>query len=168
MFDRDLLRTHRYEFSYVVGRFMVEHLARVHRAFDGDLQLALVLGTIGQYNASRFFEEAVGRSAEPVDARVARGDHLPFLRPCNAMSVAASTGIPRETVRRKIKWLIERGFVEQVGRDKLYITRQASAHFADFDHETMERFAALMTQVSRIADQRAAAKAGAGSGTLRR
>jgi hypothetical protein len=152
--DRELLRTHRIEFSYLVGRFMVEHLARVHRAFDGDLAAALVLGTIAQYNTARFFEGPAAASAEPAQALVARGEHVPHLRPCNAMSVAASTGIPRETVRRKIKWLVERGWVQQVGRDKLFMTAKAAPHFEQFDNETMERFAALMSHVRGLAERR--------------
>jgi DNA-binding transcriptional regulator YhcF (GntR family) len=163
--DRELLRNHRMEFSFLVGRFMVEHLARVHRAFDGDLATALVLGTIGQYNATRFFEGPAAASPEPADVLIARGEHLPHLRPCNAMSVASSTGIPRETVRRKIKWLVAQGWVEQVGRDKLYITRKASEHFAEFDHDTMERFAALMSSVSATAERRSRSKPAVAGGS---
>lgn len=151
---RDLVRNHRIEFSYTVGRFVVEHLARVHRAFDGDLSMALVLGTIGQYNARHFFDEVAPRLAEPPDALIARGEHRPHLRPCNAMSVAASTGIPRETVRRKIKWLVAHGFVDQAGRDKLYVTGKAAQHFAEFDLETMERFAALVDQLQEVTRRR--------------
>jgi hypothetical protein len=155
--DRELLQEHRIEFSYYVGRFMVEHLARVHRQFDGDLSMALVLGTIGQYNATRFFEQVVARSDEPPQALYERREHEPHLRPCNASSVSASTGIPRETVRRKIKRLVEQGFVTQVGRDKLYVTRKAADHFAQFDHETMERMMALLGQIETVARRRSAA-----------
>lgn len=156
MLDRDFVARHRLDFSYLVGRFMVEHLARVHRAFEGDLSLALILGTIGQYNARRFFEEVAARSGESAHDLIARGEHLPHLRPCNAMSVSASTGIPRETVRRKIRWLVDRGFVEQRARDKLYITRNASKHFAEFDLETMERFRTLIMEVETLALRRRA------------
>jgi DNA-binding transcriptional regulator YhcF (GntR family) len=154
--DRELLKSHRIEFSYHVGRFMVEHLARVHRQFDGDLAMALVLGTIGQYNASRFFEQVAARSDEPTQELYERGEHLPHLKACNASSVSASTGIPRETVRRKIRRLIEMGFVQQVGRDKLFITQRAADHFVDFDAGTMERMMVLIAQVQAIAERRRA------------
>ena len=35
MLDRDRLREHHFEVSYLLGRFMTEHLVRVNRAFDG-------------------------------------------------------------------------------------------------------------------------------------
>jgi hypothetical protein len=157
--DRDLIRTHHIDFSYLVGRFMVEHLARVHRAFDGDLLAALVLGTIGQHNMRLFYDEVVAKSTESIEELVARGAHVTYLRPCNAMSVSASTGIPRETVRRKIRLLAERGWVEQVGRDKLYITRAVARHFMDFDIETVERFCATADRIVLTAERRAAGAA---------
>lgn len=145
--DRDLIRTHHIDFSYLVGRFMVEHLARVHRAFDGDLLAALVLGTIGQHNMRLFYDEVVAKSTESIEELVARGAHVTYLRPCNAMSVSASTGIPRETVRRKIRWLVEKGWVQQVARDKLFVTGEASRHFKEFDVETVDRFHAASMQL---------------------
>jgi hypothetical protein len=147
LLDRDHLRRHHVEFSFLTGRFMVEHLVRVHQAFGGDVIAAIVLGTIGQYNARRFFDEVAARSDEPADELIARGEHIPYLRPCNAMSVSASTGIPRETVRRKIRWLVEQGWVQQVGRDKLFVTGEAARYFRDFDVETVDRFHATSMQV---------------------
>jgi hypothetical protein len=154
MLDREQLRLHHSDFSYLVGRFMVEHLVRVHRAFDGDVLAAIVLGTIGQHNVRRFYDEVVSKSDETLTELVARGAHEGHVRPCNAMSVASSTGIPRETVRRKIRWLVERGWVMQVGRDQLYITRAVSQHFAAFDIETVERFCDAWSQVAAAMERR--------------
>jgi hypothetical protein len=156
MLDRDHLRRHHVEFSFLTGRFMVDHLVRVHQAFGGDLIAAIVLGTIGQYNARRFFEEVAAKSDESADELIARGEHLPYMRPCNAMSVSASSGIPRETVRRKIRWLVEKGWVQQVGRDKLFVTGEASRHFKEFDVETVDRFHAASMQVVMTLQKRMA------------
>jgi hypothetical protein len=159
MLDREVLRQHHSEFSYLVGRFMVEHLVRVHRAFDGDVVAAIVLGTIGQHNVRLFYDEVVAKSDESLTELVARGAHVPYLRPCNAMSVAASTGIPRETVRRKIRWLIERGWIEQAGRDKLFLSRAVAQHFAAFDVETVENFASAWSRLATMMERRRAVAA---------
>jgi hypothetical protein len=156
MLDRDHLRRHHIEFSCLTGRFMVDHLVRVHQAFGGDLIAAIVLGTIGQYNVRRFLEEVAAKSEESADELIARGEHLQYVRPCNAMSVSASTGIPRETVRRKIRWLVEKGWVQQVGRDKLFVTGEASRHFKEFDVETVDRFHAASMQVVMTLQKRMA------------
>lgn len=147
--DREFLREHQTEYTYLVGRFMVEHLVRVHRAFEGDIAAAVVLGTIAHYNYRRFYEEVVQHSREPMRDLCARGEHLPLMRPCNAMSVSESTGIPRETVRRKIKWLIARGWVRQEGRDRLCVGPTVGTEFAQFDAEMLEHFNHLLGMLQR-------------------
>ena len=140
MLDRQRLREHHTEVSYLLGRFMTEHLVRVNQAFDGDLTAAVVLGVIAHYNLRRFYDEVAAGSSEGLHALLARGAHRDFLRPCNAMSVSASTGIPRETVRRKIAWLVDKGWIQKAGRDKLVVTPKARQDFAEFDLEALERF----------------------------
>ena len=138
--DRRLVRRHHLEFSYISGRYMLEHLARVYRAFDGDIVAALVLGTVGQHNARRFYDEVVANSPETYEELREASTNPERLRPCNTMSVSMSTGIPRETVRRKVQWLIQKGWLRQEGRDKLFVTEAAARDFAEFDIETIELF----------------------------
>lgn len=63
MLDPEFVRAHRLELSYLTGRFLTEHLIRVHAAFEGDLTAALVLGTIGQHYIQRFYDEYARDSA---------------------------------------------------------------------------------------------------------
>ena len=51
------------------------------------------------------------------------------LKPCNAYSIAAATGLPRETVRRKIGRLIELGWICREDNGHLYITEVALEQF---------------------------------------
>jgi hypothetical protein len=162
MLDRQRLREHHIEVSYLLGRFMTEHLIRVNQAFGGDLTAAVVLAVIGQYNVRRYYDEIAARSEEGLHALVTKGAHRDFLRPCNAMSVSASTGIPRETVRRKIAWLVEKGWIQKAGRDKLLVTSQARHDFADFDLEALERFYDAASRILPLLAPR-----GTGAGTRR-
>ncbi len=41
---------------------------------------------------------------------------------CSAISLAAATGLPRETIRRKVARLIELGWLEKTGRADVRIT----------------------------------------------
>ena len=78
------------------------------RAICGDdLDAVLVLLVIIQ-RANRHPDFA---GLEPDNLRLKPPDELPSLG-INLRSVADSTGIPRETVRRKVKALAERGLVE--------------------------------------------------------
>jgi hypothetical protein len=153
--DQKTLREHRAEFSYFLNRCITEHLVRLSRAFEGDLTAAVVLGTIGQYNVRRFHDEVVTKSGTTLLEALRSGAHREHLRPCNAMSVASSTGIPRETVRRKIAWLVARGWVRRAGRDQLYIDEGVVRDFAEFNVATVELFVGMLTQFDAAVPRRA-------------
>lgn len=154
MVDRKKLREHHYEVTYVLGRFLTEHLIRVYAAFDGDLTAAIVLGVIGQHNYRRYYTESGRKLEGHFHELVARGDHLPHARPCNALSISDSTGIPRETVRRKIRMLIRKGWVKQVDRDKLIVTEVPAQHFVEFNMDTFEWFHSAAEEVLELAKRR--------------
>jgi hypothetical protein len=94
----------------VVNMFIVRHLVRLYDAFDGDLTAAIVLGEVAHHNLSAYLARATSAR------RTAAGDteHVPdrsdYL-PTNAFSIAQVTGIPRQTVRRKVKALVARGWL---------------------------------------------------------
>jgi hypothetical protein len=152
--DRNKMREHHFEVTFVLGRFMNEHLIRVYKAFDGDITAAIVLGTIGQYNYQRYYAEVGEKSADGFHQLVAEGEHLAHGRTCNAMSISESTGIPRETVRRKIRALIKKGWLKQLGPDKLVVTSLPARHFAEFNLETLEQFHSAAQDVLRLVQRR--------------
>ncbi len=65
------------------------------------------------------------------------------LRPCNAYSIAAATGLPRETVRRKIARLTELGWINRRRNGHLYVSSDALAKFGEvlFSRELPELLA---------------------------
>jgi hypothetical protein len=154
MLDKNRMRQHHLEVTYVLGRLFTEHFIRVYQAFDGDLTAAIVLGTIGQYNYRRYYAEVGAKSPDGFHRVVERGEHEPHARPCNAMSISQSTGIPRETVRRKIRKLVAKGWVRRAGPDKLIVTRAPARHFAEFDLETLEQFVVAAREILGLVERR--------------
>ena len=88
-------------------------------AIYGDLSLDLVslslLKEIAQHNLEPFAQP--GGSGFPRDA-----EEMKQMRGCNAFSLSEATGIPRETVRRKVKQLVELGLIESHNRKGLFVT----------------------------------------------
>ena len=151
MIDREQLLQRRRELSYVSGRFMTEHLIRVHQLFEGDLTAAVVLATVAQHGVQRYYEEIARDSAEGFDRLVADGAHVDHLRPCNALSVSHATGIPRETVRRKVRWLAAAGMArDRDERGRLSVVPRMADDFAEFDLETIERLHACSAAMQRV------------------
>ena len=57
--------------------------------------------------------------------------HPEVLRPCNALSIAEATGIPRETVRRKVLTLIDRGMVYRAANGHLFVHPSVPQRFEE-------------------------------------
>jgi hypothetical protein len=150
------------ELSYLLGRFFSEHLVRVHRLFEGDLTEAIVLATIAQHNVQRYYEQVARDAAPGLDGLVRQGRHIAHLRPCNALSVSAATGVPRETVRRKVKRLVERGWVTAGPRGALQVTPNLHRRFEEFDRETVALFARAAREIMPLIDAPPGASPAAG------
>ena len=60
------------------------------------------------------------------------------MRPCNSLSIADASGIPRETVRRKVVTLIERGAIYRDAQGYLYITPNVGDNYEDMTAELVE------------------------------
>jgi DNA-binding transcriptional ArsR family regulator len=114
--------------TVLMTEFFMDYLRKLHQAFDGDLTAALVLGEIGQANTRRFVR-ALHPDALPtwmVDTEVRES----VLRGCNGLSVSMASGIPRETVRRKIKALEDDGLIAPHPDGGWAATETAAARFS--------------------------------------
>jgi DNA-binding MarR family transcriptional regulator len=94
------------DYQYRFVEFFVEHLEDVSRAFRGDLQQMMVLAIIGQVKL-RVVRDAILAGEDPAT--------LPPER-CGigASRIADVTAIPRQTVRRKLELLEQRGWIERL------------------------------------------------------
>ena len=95
-------------FIFLVGNYLHRIECERRGLYDGDLDLAVVAEMIGTAGVEPGMRDAAYREkhkdfagAIPVDEQ----------RAVNASSIAVAAGIPRETVRRKIRKLLELGIV---------------------------------------------------------
>jgi len=100
---------------------LTRHLIACRDAFGGDLDLFLVFTIIGE----RSFTPRNAPAAMTVEefrtspVRTVRSVAI------NLQSIADYSGIPRETVRRKVRALIERGWIERDGQGLIAVTDRA-------------------------------------------
>lgn len=133
---------------FLINDFILNHLCRVHDRFNGDLELALILGEIAHYNVRHVLVE---RPQRLTPNEVMEQPHrLSSAKGCNALSISAATGIARETVRRKIKILEECGWIRRDSAGELVITDAPSRDFADFNRETAERFLPVFQKLNAL------------------
>ncbi|MDY0065832.1 MAG: hypothetical protein RBS02_05575 [Steroidobacteraceae bacterium] len=119
--------THQTMLSTYASQFTINTLRRAYRLFDGDLTLFLVFGEIAHYNMSRALQALNLREApdSPRWKVLMRGLQAQKIKPCNALSISEATGIPRETVRRKVKELEQRGWLIREGARSLTLAPRA-------------------------------------------
>jgi predicted DNA-binding transcriptional regulator len=91
---------------------------RERRAFYGtDLDTASIAETVGIATIEADMRDPAFREAFGDYRKVVGAERQ---RPINALSVAAATGIPRETVRRKLKALVKKGVLAEKDGGYIY------------------------------------------------
>lgn len=122
---------------------MVRHLLLLYREFEGDLLLPIILGEIALHNVKKLYtvEKTCLKALRDIPKGVERRR---YLEPTNAFSISEATGIPRETVRRKIFKLVEKGWVVKGSRGELLITEDVSEYFTrNFNKELLTELLAV-------------------------
>ena len=116
------------EIAIRMGHFFLRYLSRLYREFDGDLALPIVLGEIAHHNIAGFYS---AQGPLPLTAPTQWFEPISYARltPCNAFSLSAATGIPRETVRRKIATLVKRGWVKRNAKGEVVLVSTVARHF---------------------------------------
>ena len=100
-------------FIYMLGNY-IHRIERERRAvYFGDLELARVAEIIGAAGVEPGMRDAAFRAQHATFDSIVGVEGQ---RAVNATSIASATGIPRETVRRKLKHLLKLGVIVEKGR----------------------------------------------------
>ena len=130
--DPAQVRRHLSTVALVMNDHYLRYLLQLYAAFDGDIVAAIVLGEVAHHNASRIRQ---GLTSRQLAIRLADPTARDGLVPTNAFSIAQATGIPRETVRRKIAYLVGRGLLARDARANLVFTVEARDAFGDLTEQ---------------------------------
>jgi hypothetical protein len=129
-----------------LSEFTVPFLTRVYHAFDGDMAAAIVLGHIALRNVEAWLAEY--EHSEDLLDDPDRREML--MRPCNSLSIAEVCGLPRETVRRKVVMLTNRGYVYRSEEGFLYLTRTVGNDFEDMTAKLVEELIAASGRLQSL------------------
>jgi CRP-like cAMP-binding protein len=128
-------------FQYTFVHFLSEHLSDCSRIFEGDLQQMLILAVIGQSCTSRLIN--LETHPESTDGAI------------SASRLADVCGIPRETVRRKLKILEHRGWIVQNGARNWSLALEGEQVVAwtdllELNHRGIKRLARIYATFERL------------------
>lgn len=105
---------------FVATAFVARYFRPLYRHFAGDMVMALIMVEIWLFNVGRFYDRAGIEDATAILQDPDERNRV--LVPCNAFSISQALGIPHETVRRKIKILIDLGWISRNGNGQLMST----------------------------------------------
>jgi hypothetical protein len=135
--DLERYRRNQRYLAFLSNGFLASQLLRVLHAFDGDLLAAVVLGEVAQHNVQALFRDRQFRPGARLEQALADpSQREQLLRPCNALSVSEATGIPRETVRRRVESLVSKGWITRDRHGRLYVSDALVDRLAHFHLET--------------------------------
>ncbi|MBF0255171.1 MAG: helix-turn-helix domain-containing protein [Gammaproteobacteria bacterium] len=125
-----------------------ELLIRLRQGFAGDLDLMLILAIIGsrtlpcRRTSSFTLDEFIESRREPRP------------EPINLQSIAECSGIPRETVRRKLQQMEGLGWVSKDDQGHYAATAKASQDLVGQTQASLDYLKALFDAFARLADNR--------------
>ena len=94
--------------ALLMSQYCARQLQWTYRLFPGDLESALIFGQVIVHSIAQH------RTHEWIDNANTHGSFATQpLRRTNVTSLADATGIPRETVRRKVQWLLDQEWLER-------------------------------------------------------
>ena len=137
------------EIATLMGWFFLRYLGRIYREFDGDFVLVMVLGEIAHHNICHFFSLGKPRKNRQKPSDPISVD-IDSLQPCNAFSLSEATGIPRETIRRKIDLLLQQELICKHPKGGYIIQPHLSEHFSTFNAQLLEDFLATSEDLKKL------------------
>lgn len=127
--------------AFHLGQVFTKALRELYKAFDGDLTMALVLGELGQYATGSLYDSSQNRRS-------------PKIRCSNAYSISVASGVPRETVRRKLDKLIARGWVIETPDGKLGLNLEHDPSlailFSDYNRRMLQAMRESLERLDEI------------------
>lgn len=126
--DPDWYEVNRNQIAVIMGIFFLRYLNFIYSEFEGDFVLCMVLGEIANHNISGFYSKQ-GSCVEIQKKWKKYPGREKHLKPTNAFSISEATGIPRETVRRKIEKLRKLGWIVKSHKGDVHISGTVSDHF---------------------------------------
>jgi len=119
----------------------MDFLERCFKLCDGDIYSFIILSEIAMYDSKKTLLDTQ-RENFNLFGEQQRGS--------NAHSISLSSGIPKETVRRKIKKIQTQGWVVKNNRKQLFISRQRGKELYKFTQETFDNFNCFIENMDKF------------------
>ncbi len=123
--------------AFTVNRHLIEHMRRIALELEMDFESAYLYGILAHMNVA----PAIPLDSRPADVLDDAGRGKIGLVPVRLTDIAQVSGLPRETVRRKLETLQQKGKAERTPDGLWQFCRTGvDEHIHRFTKETILRF----------------------------
>jgi hypothetical protein len=141
MFDESIYKANWHPIYFVVFSFIHRFMSRNLQETGMDYLTNKIASEIWIYNFSHTLK--AHEYADIADHLENDAGRSHILKKCNAYSIAQYLGVPHQTVRRKVQFLIDKGWVVRSSDGLLSISAACEAEFKpEFNIETVRDFIA--------------------------
>jgi hypothetical protein len=134
--------------AFAMNRFIVDHLLRFGRHFGADYPMLLVWGVVAHQSLIGLIPMG-SMPSQLLNEEGMLSDPQPALRAVRVRDLCQITGIPKETVRRKLLKLSGAGWIAQQGEGWV-INRETVVDLRDFTRESMTRLLSTADHVRSL------------------
>lgn len=135
--------------AFSLNRYIVDHLLRFARQFGPDYQMLVVWGVLAHQCVIHLIP-AGSRARDVLNQNGLLTDPDPDLRPVRQRDLSQITGIPKETVRRKLLKLEQYGWIERKGPGWVLDRANVDPELREFSRESAKRMLAVADHVRHL------------------
>lgn len=133
--------------AFIANRHLIDHMRRISSAINMDLDSAMLWGLVAHMNVARSIVPGTPAS----EVMTADGKFGKMFHPVRLADVALVSGLPRETVRRKLEFLKNKGHLAKT-EDGSWVHVQGSVdeNTIQFTIDNIRRLIAASKQIEAI------------------
>jgi len=138
--------------AFVLNRHLVNHMLRSSRELGVDYESLIIWGLLAHQNVAHLVP-AGGALVPRLSPRGRLSETAAELRPMLLRDLAQITGIPRETVRRKLIELSERGYTRRLpGKGWIIAHQSIEPGLREFTRESVRQMLQCARQIQGALD----------------
>lgn len=135
--------------AFAMNRHLIDHMIRAFRELDVDFESLIIWGLLSHLNVAHLVPPGTSpRSA--LDERGRFGGTGDGYRPMRLRDLEQISRLPRETIRRKLVKLQEKGYVERRDDGWVFSRAPIEPKLREFNRETLRRTLALHDELRRL------------------
>lgn len=135
--------------AFTLNRYIVDHLLRFARQFGPDYQMLVVWGVVAHQCVIHLLP-ANSRPRGLLNQQGLLADPAPELRAVRQRDLSQITGIPKETVRRKLIKLEQHGWIRRQGAGWVLDRENLDPELREFSRESAKRLLAVSDHIRTL------------------